>query len=500
MDRSGALRRGLLWGLGLATASSWCALIWSTSGRAGQLPGWVTGLLLCFAVLLPVLFAVLRRGVFQNLDELTDTVAHWGDTEPEALRARLEALRGPAGELGDVLYENITKLEDRLANIRQEVRTETEREVQGEIARGICESALPNILQDYPSRGNFEVAGLIHEGKALSCTFYDYFYIDPGLLCIAIGQMPDGSVPDALFMVVAQTTIRSRLRQGHSLAETMAEVNTQLYDLGESRSVNALVGTLNTSDGRFNYVNAGGQVPMLMKNEQDYEWLKAPVYAPLGLNQNVSYRTMDIRLRQGDRLFLYTEGLGAAANSDGAEFREQSLRTALNLSRTKSGEPAQTLTFLSDEAEAYCDSREGCPGYASVLLEFRKGDRELAHCKVINIPEQAPEVMDFLKERFSENGIQRRNYVRFAVLADEMFSLCCRKAVQGSLVTVECGVAPDGQSVTLRFVAQLQGFDPLAAEGDDPAGQAASFINEHVDYATFKSNPEGDVVTLVCFF
>lgn len=56
-----------------------------------------------------------------------------------------------------------------------------------------------------------------------------------------------------------------------------------------------------------------------------------------------------------------------------------------------------------------------------------------------------------------------------------------------------------GQSVTLRFVAQLHGANPLGAEGEDPAGQAAAFINEHVDYATFKENPEGDVVTLVCF-
>ena len=32
-------------------------------------------------------------------------------------------------------------------------------------------------------------------------------YIDPGLLCIVIGQTPGGGVAKALYMVVAQTTI-----------------------------------------------------------------------------------------------------------------------------------------------------------------------------------------------------------------------------------------------------------------------------------------------------
>ena len=88
----------------------------------------------------------------------------------------------------------------------------------------------------------------------------------------------------------------------------MADVNAQLYDLGNQYCLNALVATLGTADGRFTYVNAGQQ-PLLMRNEDRYEWLDAPVYAPLGMNQNVSYRSMELAFKQGDRIFLHTADL-----------------------------------------------------------------------------------------------------------------------------------------------------------------------------------------------
>ena len=45
-----------------------------------------------------------------------------------------------------------------------------------------------------------------------------------------------------------------------------------------------------------------------MRNEDRYEWLESPVYAPLGMNENVSYRSQELRFKQGDRIFLHTRG------------------------------------------------------------------------------------------------------------------------------------------------------------------------------------------------
>ena len=479
-----------------------CGLLFSAAALAALcLPDrqilLAAGLLLLGVIFMVQTLVRLRQEVTKPLRELEDTVAHWSETGPEDLRRRMEGIKGAPGETVRAMLTQMEGLEEKLQTIRSDVERETETRVRGELAGEICRSALPQVLPDYPSRETFSVAGIVRTGLIPRCTFYDYFYIDPGLLCVAIGQTAGGGVAEALFMVVAQTTIRSRLRQGLSLAETMVDVNRQLYDLGSRQSLCALVGTLSTADGRFTYVNAGAQTSLLMRNEERYEWLEAPVYAALGLNENVSYRTMELRLRQGDRLFCYTAGLADLTDRKGIPFREQGLRATLNLSRSKARKPEEILQFSADEAAAYC-GRLG-EGYAALLLEYRKGTRELAHCEVEAVPACASQVAQFLKDRFEENGIQRRHYARAAVLVDELFALCCRRGQPGSTIIIECGIAPDGQSVTIRMSAATGGADPLEPGGDEAVESAVEFLRSKADYVTFKPGQERDTVAMVCF-
>ena len=257
--------------------------------------------------------------------------------------------------------------------------------------------------------------------------------------------------------------------------------------------------TLSTSDGRFTYVNAGQQLPLLMRNEDRYEWLESPVYAPLGMNENVSYRSQELRLKQGDRIFLHTAGLASLPDRDGAAYGAQQLRADLNTSRSQNMESEQLLHFISDSALVFCSDSSANGGFAMLTLLFCKGDKELAHCDVPAQPEYAGEVTEFLKKQFSDNGIDRRHYAREAVVVDEIFALCCRKAEKGSHVMVECGVAPDAQMVNIRVTAVLGGVDPMETETAGTEENAVSFIRDNAEYITFKPGEERDTITIVSF-
>ena len=451
------------------------------------------------AVLAAWALRLLRDGADDGLDDLREAVERCAADEEDALPPDLTGRGGAVGALAQAVQRLAEREDDRLEQACRSAAQEAEERARRSMAEEICASALPQVLPDIPSRAHFEVSGLIEQGMGRDCRFYDYFFIDPGLLCIVLGQTPGGGVAEALFMVIAQTTIRSRLRQGRSLEETMADVNTQLYDLGSQFSLNALVATLSTADGRFTYVNAGQQQPLFMRNEDRYEWLEAPVYAPLGMNENVSYRSQELRFKQGDRIFLNTAGLTDLPDRTGEAYGGQRLRADPNTSRSKNLDSGELLRFVADHALAHCSSGRDNGGFALLTLLFCKGDKELAHCDVPARPEYAGEVTAFLKKQFEDNGIDKRHYAREAVVVDEVFALCCRRAEPDSHVMVECGVAPDAQMVNIRVTAVLDGVDPMESADAEPAGNAVSFIRDNADYITFKPGKERDTITIVCF-
>ena len=63
---------------------------------------------------------------------------------------------------------------------------------------------------------------------------------------------------------------------------------------------------------------------------------------------------------------------------------------------------------------------------------------------------------------------------------------------------VECGVAPDAQSVTLRISGQFHGENPLT-EDEGAVYHGADYIQNHGDFISFKPGEEQDAISVVCF-
>lgn len=434
--------------------------------------------------------------VSQPILQFQEQIKRLTDGETDTFHSSLLGREDEIGALAQTFQDFAKQKKEQIQKISATTEQETVRLTRQTMKDEICRSALPLSLPDLPSRSTFSVAGLVEPGAGQDCQFYDYFYIDPGLLCVVLGQIPGGSIEEALYMVVAQATIRSRLRQGRSLEQTMADVNEQLYELSSSFCLNALVAVLSTSDGRLTYVNAGQQQPLFMRNEERYEWLDSPIYAPLGMNEKVSYRSIELRLKQGDQIFLHTLNSDELKNQSNMAYTERQLQEDLNVSRNQALNGNDLLQFLHQKIQSYCPENHQY-GFSMLSLLYCKGNKELAHCDVPAYPAYANDVTAFLKSQFEENHINKRHYARQAVIIDEIFALCCHQAVPDSHIIVECGIAPDAQMVNIRVAAALEGVNPL--ENAEWAESAVKFIENNADYVTFKAGEDKDTITVVSF-
>ena len=324
--------------------------------------------------------------------------------------------------------------------------------------------------------------------------FYDYFLLEDGKLGVVLGEVPGEGVSAALFMVVAKTVIKSQLRVGMPLLEAVAEANRQLFEVGQGMVVNARIGVLD-ENGAFSYINAGQQLPLLMRAQDRYEWQNVPVFAPLGQNENVTYQVQKISLYQGDRLFFHTAGLGGIKGRNAESFADRRLQASLNASRSKHLNLEALLTLIHDDGKTFAERPRSVGGFALLALDYLRSRKDMAHCVVERDRNGAMELAGFLKRQLQENGFDPKEVAQVAVLADEVFALCCRQR-SDSLITVECAVDQKRHLVTLNWKSTFGSNPILTREGADTE-LAVNYIRSATKEITFRLGELQDVLTIV---
>lgn len=452
-------------------------------------------LVLTLGVMIAYLVFV-RRSVIQPIRKLTDAAQAYEGGENKASFANVQInSRDELSTLADAFRMMLIEIEQHGKEQTELAVREERMESELRIATEINAALLPKAIPEPKGGLGFGIQGRVEQSGELSSSFYDYYMLDRGRLAVVIGEVPDRGMSAALFMVVAQTAIKSQMRSGLPLAEAMTAVNRQLFEIGRGMALNALVGVLD-EDGVFSFINAGQKAPLLMRDQDRYEWLKAPVYTPLGQNENVVYQIKQVNFQQGDRLFFHTAGLDDIEGIDGRAFSEQKLQSALNLSRSKDLALTGLLRYIGEEGKAYAKTPENVQGFTTMVLEYRRSSKDLAHCTVPGDRKGALKVTEFLKQQLALNGLNRKTIAEVAVLADEMFSLCCWSAADDRPITVECAMEPDGNGLVLRMKGSFGGRDPLSAGEEGAAANAARFIRASSRSVSFQQGELQDVLSV----
>lgn len=457
---------------------------------------WLLGAALLCAV---IALIVLRVRVLSPMDRLRRLCANLDEMDPEEITREAEKIKGPPGAAARALASCFVQSEAPAdaGSGESGALSEEEKRYRMNVVDAICASLLPQPLKNKLASMTFSLTGGVQSGTRASCAFYDHFFLDDNTLCFVVGQVRGSTIADALLSVVGQVTIRSQMRLGRSLAETMSDINTQLFGLGGHSGINALVCVLNIVNGRLSFVNAGGELPLLMRSEERYEWLRTPVYAPLGANESVSYRSEILRLNQGDRLFLYTSDLGEMRNREGEAFRDREFQSALNRSRSLVRDAEELIRFVQNEAAAFCESGEDVLSAVTLALEYNKGNRDFIFTLVRAVPEEAPLVTEFMRKVLEDGALAPKESAKQILLADELFALCCRACGPEADVKVECAIKPEDNTLHLRMFAPMGGNDPLSSNDSAPGGNAANYIRTHTKRAAFEAGIDRDMLEII---
>ncbi len=223
------------------------------------------------------------------------------------------------------------KTRDELVAVQRDLSTATR----------IQQSLLPKTFPPFPHRPEMDIYAEMQTAKEVGGDFYDFYLIDEDRLAFAVGDVSGKGIPAAIYMAVSRTLLKAIAHQIVNPGEVLRKLNTLLIpESDESTFVTIFYGVLNIHSGEIQFSNGGHNLPYHVRATGEIEQLPMTDGMFLGKFPHMDFETKRLHLSKGDSLFVYTDGVSEAMDSELNQYQEARLESYL---RSTGGKAIQDI-------------------------------------------------------------------------------------------------------------------------------------------------------------
>ncbi len=306
-----------------------------------ELVGIILGVLSLFfiAFILMVTFIVCRLAI----SHVSKPLQELSSAADEIAKGQFDAALPTISSHDEIhnLRDSFENMQHSLTEYIEELKNTTSAKASMEselkIAHNIQMSMLPKTYPAFPDRHDLDIYGQVTPAKAVGGDLYDFFIHD-NKLTFCIGDVSGKGVPASLVMAVTRSMFRNVAVYTQTPDQLIAGINEALSSHNESNMfVTLFIGVLDLATGHLEYANAAHNPPLVLTGGEVIS-LPCDSNIPVGVMPGWQYTLQELQLKQGDCIFLYTDGLNEAEDKDhhqfGMERVEQVARTTTNMPKT----------------------------------------------------------------------------------------------------------------------------------------------------------------------
>ena len=260
---------------------------------------------------------------------------------------------------GDEIEALAHSVEEMDRNLKQKTRelvavtAEQERlNTELELASSIQMDMLPCIFPPFPDRKEFDIYASMKPAKEVGGDFYDFFLVDDDHLALVIADVSGKGIPAALFMMMVKIMVQNCVLAGLGPKQALEQVNQLVAENNsESMFVTVWLGILDIPGGKLTAVNAGHEYPVVKNRDGYYEIVKDRHGMAVGTMEEIRYSEYELQLEPGSCIFVYSDGLPEATNSEEKLFGLDRALAALN--QVTDATPEETLKTVRSSVDAF---------------------------------------------------------------------------------------------------------------------------------------------------
>ena len=317
---------------------------------------------------------LIRRSITRPLTLLANATRGFADSGESISKEDVIQLPIRSRDEIGMLYHEIQSMQDRIVDYtdhithitaeKERIRTETS------LAARIQNAALPKNF--HLSAAGVDLYAMMAPAREVSGDFYDFFLSGKDRLCLVIADVSGKGIPASLFMMRTKTAIKYHARAGQKPAELLKNVNSVLCEENdENMFVTVWLGILDLKSGMMRCCNAGHEYPAVLQAGGNYSLLTDEHGMALGVFDGNPMTEYEIRMRPGDRIFVYTDGVTEAANEKKEQYRTGRVLEQLN--RLKDSDQKTLLEGMLQDIRNFAGAAEQFDDITMLGLTY-KGD------------------------------------------------------------------------------------------------------------------------------
>jgi Serine phosphatase RsbU, regulator of sigma subunit len=366
-------------------------------------------------------------------------------------------------------HELALHLEDLARVAREKQRLASELEIAHQIQIGL----LPSEHYLDAVCAYFELHAALRPARAVGGDLYSYFMLDPERFFVMVGDVSDKGIPAALFMAQTITLAKALAPRAQTPQNLLQLLNLELCRGNDScMFVTLLCGLLDTGNGSLVLASAGHEPPILCGRGAPL-LLDFPTGAVLGLYEDSDYPEHRLRLRRGETLLMYTDGITEASNHQQQMYGIE--RTVESLGQVSSAAPtAGYIERLLGDVDRFVADAAQADDITLLALTWHGATPPSAEMCIDN---QLPEVFDALDRcehllQEADVPVSLRGDMRL-VLEELMVNTVEYGYPEGSPGQIRILLHPGPGAITVELIDDGIAFDPLQSACPNLPGDLA---------------------------
>lgn len=233
------------------------------------------------------------------------------------------------GEIAQAFSDITDKFRKTQENLAEQERLQ--KEVQ--VAQEIQQTLLPSV---FPDVEGYELATHYEAAKEVGGDYYDFVEVDNETLGIVVADVSGKGVPGSLVMTMIRTALRTEARGNKDAADVLTKVNNfVIKDMKRGMFVTVFYIILDSKTRTINFASAGHNPMILYRESTNRSYYLNPRGFPIGINLpddslfNKTIESETLRLKVGDSLIAYTDGITEAMNHDRERFGDERFLAAI---------------------------------------------------------------------------------------------------------------------------------------------------------------------------